>query len=516
MLPDPRLQPTADDRASDPLGEDSSVVVIGAGPAGLTAAYELLKYGHCPLVLEQSHIVGGLARTEDYKGFLYDMGGHRFFTKSPIVDSMWREVLQKDFLRRQRLSRIFYKGKFFHYPLKPLDALSRLGIWESGMVALSYLYSQIFPNREERTFEDWVSNRFGKRLFNTFFRTYTEKVWGIPCSELSSEWAAQRIKDLSLKSAVWSMFRSPGTRIKTLIEAFDYPRRGPGMMWAAFQSAVDEGGGEVRLNCPVKRIYRDGMRITAVEVDGPQAERIEADAFIASMPLTELIKRLDPPPPPAVLQAAGELSYRDLLVVGLILNNPDPFPDNWIYVHDPTVRVGRIQNYKNWSESMVPDPSKGNVGMEYFCNEGDDFWSTPDAELIATAGRELALLGLINDGDVLDGVVFRVPKSYPVYDSGYRDRLDTIRDFVDSLENLQMIGRNGLHRYNNQDHSMLTGIYAVQNLIRGENHDLWQINADEEYHETCKEAPRSRVPTSREVQTADCADKMPSRAAVRS
>lgn len=494
------------------------VVVIGAGPAGLTAAYELLRHGRRPIVLEQSHTVGGLARTENYKGFLFDMGGHRFFTKSPLVDALWREILRDEFLHRQRLSRIFYKGQFFRYPLKPLDALSRLGLRESIRIVLSYAYWQLFPYREERTFEHWVTNRFGKRLFDTFFRTYTEKVWGIPCSELSSEWAAQRIKNLSLKSALWSMFRHPGTRIKTLIDSFDYPRCGPGMMWTAFQDAVERGGGEVLLNSPVRRILRDGLRITAVEVeDVPtgMVQHFEADAFIASMPLTELVKRLDPPPAAEVLAAAGSLRYRDLLVVGLVLDNPNPFPDNWIYVHDPGVRVGRIQNYRNWSPDMVPDPARGSVGMEYFCNEGDDLWRRPDDELINLAGSELATLGLVSPGDVVDGVVYRVPRSYPVYDSTFRERLDVLREFVDSLENLQMIGRNGLHRYNNQDHSMLTGIYAVENLVLGHHHDLWKVNADEEYHEQRRESPISRGPARRGVNAARSAGKQPSRAASR-
>lgn len=460
------------------------VVVIGGGPAGLTAAYELVKYGLSPIVLEKRNIVGGLARTENYKGFYFDMGGHRFFTKSEEVKKMWKEILGDNFLRRPRLSRIYYKKKFFHYPLKPLNALKGLGVINSALIFLSYLRWQVLPYRREETFEEWVTNRFGRRLFLTFFKAYTEKVWGIPCSELKAEWAAQRIKDLSLKTALLHMFLKPKKTIKTLIEEFDYPRLGPGMMWNTVKDHIGKRGGEVRLNTDVARIRREGTRLEAVFVSfNGHKEVVEGTDFISSMPLTELIKKLDPPPPQEVLQAAEKIRYRDFLTVCLMVNKPDLFRDNWIYIHDPDVKVGRIQNYKNWSPEMVPDPTKTSLGLEYFCTEGDGLWNMADNDLIELGKREVDRLGLASYADIEDGCVVRVPKSYPIYDSDYRDHLAIVREFVDSLENFQTIGRNGLHRYNNQDHAMLTGMLAVRNLMLGEKSDLWSVNTDQEYHE---------------------------------
>ncbi|MGH8068032.1 MAG: NAD(P)/FAD-dependent oxidoreductase, partial [Candidatus Entotheonellia bacterium] len=467
---------------------DKQVVVIGGGPAGLTAAYALSQFHLQPIVLEKADKVGGLARTENYKGFYFDMGGHRFFTKSEEVKKMWREVLGDNFLRRPRLSRIYYKSKFFYYPLKPLNALRGLGLVESTLIILSYLRWQLWPYKHENTFEQWVTNRFGSRLFHTFFKTYTEKVWGIPCSELKAEWAAQRIKDLSLRTALLSMFLMPKETIKTLINEFDYPRLGPGMLWNAVKELVENQGGVVRLNAEVVGIRRSENRLESVVVScHGRDEIIEGTDFISSMPITEFINKLDPPPPPAILNAAANLHYRDFLTVCLIINNPNLFPDNWIYIHDPEVKVGRIQNFKNWSPEMLPDPQKTSLGLEYFCTEGDELWNMPDAELIELGKRELHHIGLARAADVEDGCVFRVEKSYPVYDSDYRDYLALIREFVDSLENFQTIGRNGLHRYNNQDHAMLTGMLAVDNLVVGEQNDLWSVNTDQEYLEEMRQ-----------------------------
>jgi protoporphyrinogen oxidase len=469
---------------SEPIHEGSDVVVIGAGPAGLTAAYELVLRGRHPIVLEQGAIVGGLARTESYRGFHFDMGGHRFFTKAAPIEAIWREILGDDFVRRPRLSRIYYDGKFFHYPLRPWNALAGLGPWQSVLVGLSYLRWQVAPYRQEETFEQWVTNRFGRRLFRTFFKTYTEKVWGVSCSELKAEWAAQRIKDLSLRTAVLSMFMTPRTTIKTLIDEFDYPRLGPGMMWNAMRLEVQRRGGVVRTGSEVVAIGRDGLRIRNVVVaaNGTRETLAGAD-FLSSMPVTELIARLDPPAPPDVQAAAAQLTYRDFLTVCLIVDKPDLFPDNWIYIHDPAVRVGRVQNFKNWSPDMVPDREKTSLGLEYFCSEGDELWCMPDADLIELGKREIAQIGLARAEDVVDGCVARVPKAYPVYDARYRDHLEVVRRFVDGLTNLQTIGRNGLHRYNNQDHAMLTGILAVRNVVDGERNDLWSVNTDQEYHE---------------------------------
>ncbi len=474
---------------SKPIDTDKKVVVIGAGPAGLTAAYQLSKLGLTPTVLEKADIVGGLARTDNYRGFHFDMGGHRFFTKVKQVQEMWKEVLGDQFLRRPRLSRIYYNGKYFHYPLKPWNALFGLGFFQAILIGCSYIRWQLFPYREEDTFEQWVTNRFGKRLFETFFKTYTEKVWGVPCSELKAEWAAQRIKDLSLKTAVVSMFFTPKKTIKTLIEEFDYPRLGPGMMWRAVTEEIEKRGGSVRMESGVRAIKRDGNKILGVVVGNGngQTTTIEGGDFISSMPVTELIRGMDPPAPPEVLAAADHLSYRDFLTVCLVVNKRDLFPDNWIYIHDPDVHVGRIQNYLNWSPDMVPNTVQTSLGLEYFCTEGDEVWSMPDDELIALGKREVEKVGLAQVEDIVDGCVVRVEKAYPVYDAAYAQYLSVVREFVDNLENLQTIGRNGLHRYNNQDHAMLTGMYAVENLMFGADNDLWAVNTDAEYHEEISE-----------------------------
>lgn len=461
------------------------VIIIGAGPAGLTAAYELAKLDDNPIVVEKGDKVGGIARTEDYKGYYFDMGGHRFFTKVEEVNRKWREVLGDKFLRRPRLSRIYYNRKFFDYPLKPMNALLGLGLRQSILIALSYIRWRLRPYPEEETFEQWVTNRFGRRLFRIFFKAYTEKVWGISCSELKAEWAAQRIKDLSLKTLLLSMIVKPKKTITTLIDQFDYPQRGPGMMWNAFKGEVEKRGGSIRLNSEVVAIHNGGGKyIHSVEVAcNGQKEIIHGTDFISSMPVTEFIKKLNPPAPPEVLLAAEKLRYRDFMTVCLIVNQADLFPDNWIYVHDPAVKVGRIQNFKNWSPHMVPDAAKTSLGLEYFCNEGDELWNMADPDLIELGKRELEHIGLASPADIDDGCVFRVPKAYPIYDSEYRDYLAIVKNFVSRVENYQTIGRNGLHRYNNQDHAMVTGMLAVRNLTTGEHHDLWSVNTDKEYHE---------------------------------
>jgi protoporphyrinogen oxidase len=476
---------------------DKKAVIIGGGPAGLTAAYQLVKEHYDPIVFEKLDKVGGIARTENYKGYYFDMGGHRFFTKAKEVNQFWFEVLGDDFLLRPRLSRIYYDHKFFAYPIKPFNALAGLGVFQATLITLSYLRSQLFPYRKEETFEQWVSNRFGKRLFSIFFKSYTEKVWGISTSELKAEWAAQRIKGLSMKTAVLNMFVNQKGAIKSLIEEFHYPRRGPGMLWNRVKERIEEKNGHVYLNSTVCGVHRNGNRIESVIVshDGKEQE-FAANYFISSMPVTEFIRKLTPPPPAEVLEAANHLSYRDFLTVCLIVNQPHLFNDNWIYVHDPDVQVGRIQNFKNWSPDMVPDSTKTSLGLEYFCNEGDELWNAPDEELIELGKRELDRIGLARYADVIDGSVFRVEKAYPVYDSTYREHLGVIRNYIDTLDNFQTIGRNGLHRYNNQDHAMLTGMLAVRNLLYNEKNDLWIVNAEQEYHEEIREVDLS----AREVE----------------
>ncbi|HEX6126995.1 MAG TPA: NAD(P)/FAD-dependent oxidoreductase [Pyrinomonadaceae bacterium] len=479
---------------------NKKVVIIGAGPAGLTAAYDLCKAGVPSVVLEKDNVVGGISRTVNYKGFLFDIGGHRFFTKVRAVDEMWREVLGDDgFLRRSRLSRIYFNKRFFFYPLKATNALLGLGIWNCIRMVTSYAKAQLFPKQPERSFEDWISNRFGRRLYETFFKTYTEKVWGIPCNEISADWAAQRIKGLSLIATIKNALlqnqaTDKGEIIKTLIDAFDYPEKGPGMMWETVAEQIQERGSELRMNSSVERLVWNDGRLTAVETINSEGERItvEGTEFISSMPMRELVAKLDPPPPKHVTEAAEKLGYRDFLTVSLIINKADLFKDNWIYIHDPDVRVGRIQNFKNWSEAMVPDPSKTCLGLEYFCFEGDDLWTMADGDLIELAARELTALGLVEAADILDGAVVRMPKAYPVYDDVYQQAVDTIRDFLSELPNLYLVGRNGMHKYNNQDHSMLTAMLSVKNIL-GARYDVWAVNVDNEYHEEITEEDQTDV-----------------------
>lgn len=471
-------------------------VIIGGGPAGLTAAYQLVKLGHKPVVLEKDAILGGIARTEEYKGYRFDMGGHRFFTKVKEVEEMWQEVLGGEFLIRPRLSRIFYKGRFFSYPLKPGNALKQLGLLESAAILLSYIRWNLFPYREEETFEQWVTNRFGKRLFETFFKSYTEKVWGVSTKELKAEWAAQRIKSLSLKTAVLSMFLKPRKTITTLIEQFKYPRLGPGMMWEAVGRRIEEAGGEVRKKCDVVSVRREGERVTGVIVRDSEGREslIEGTDFITSMPLTELVKKLTPDPPADVIHAGASLKYRDFLTVCVIVDQPQLFADNWIYIHDPSVHVGRIQNFKNWSPDMVADESKTSLGLEYFCTQGDALWSSPDDELIDLAKKELDKIGLARAADVSDACVYRVPKCYPIYDDDYGQQLPVLRNYIKGMQNLQSVGRAGMHRYNNQDHSMLAAMFAVRNAELGEAHDLWTVNTEQEYHEEIRDRAPGRNP----------------------
>lgn len=441
-----------------------------------------------PLVLEKDNMVGGISRTVSFQGYLFDIGGHRFFTKIPAVQQVWHDVLQDEFLLRSRSSRIFYKGKFFSYPLKPLNALLGLGLFDSFRVFLSYVYSHLFPIKNETSFEHWVVNRFGSRLFNIFFKTYTEKVWGIPCGEISAEWAAQRIKGLSLKAALIDALigkRGAGKNvITTLIDRFHYPARGPGMMWEKVAEELADKGQDVRMNCEVVGVHWDGRRVSGLDAVDSNGDTVtlSADHMISTMPVRELIGSMRPPPPAEVLDAAAKLKYRDFLTVAVIVDQTDVFADNWIYIHEDSVKVGRIQNFKNWSPHMVPDPSKSCLGLEYFCFEGDGLWTMPDDALLELAKTELDALGLVDKSLIEGGAVVRMPKAYPVYDSVYADSLKTIRGFLDEFENLQLVGRNGMHKYNNQDHSMFTAMLAAENVL-GADHDLWAVNDEPEYHE---------------------------------
>jgi len=461
-------------------GGQSSVVILGGGPAGLTAAYELSNLGIPCVVLERDRVVGGLSRTVEYNGFRFDIGGHRFYTKVSLVQDVWRGILGADLLTCTRLSRIYYRSKFFQYPLEPMDALRKLGLLEALRCGLSFAKSRAFPKLPEEDFETWVSNRFGRRLFTTFFKSYTEKVWGMDCREIGAEWAAQRIQGMSL----WSLLRDTvfpkGTKeLKTLIKAFQYPRLGPGMLWSRMREIVEQRGVQVVLDAPVERIRWDGSRIESVEAGG---KRWKGSHFISSIAIGELVEKFEPKAPEPLREVGKELKYRDFITVALMVRAADVFPDNWIYLQDREVIAGRVQNYKNWSAEMTPSPELTCLGVEYFCNEGGALWNRSDGELIELAKREMAALKLVRSDEVVDGAVVRVLKAYPVYDRGYQQCLSVVRDFLAGMPNLQLIGRNGMHRYNNQDHSMLTGILAARN-VGGATFDLWNLNLDQDYLE---------------------------------
>ena len=459
------------------------VLIIGAGPAGLTAAYELAKAGVSSTVFEKDGVVGGLSRTVTYKDCLFDIGGHRFFTKVELIERLWQEVLGDDLLLRPRLSRIYFDSKFYKYPLEPLDVFARLGAWELLRCSASYLKAQVFRIRPEEDMASWIKNRFGGRLYGRFFKTYTEKVWGMPCEQIKADWAAQRIRGLTLGAAIQDAFREQRsrnkTRHRTLTRQFHYPRKGPGMMWSRVSELVESKGGKVQLNAPVERVFWGAGGVKALQVEGRERP---GSHFISTLPIRTLIRSLDPAPPVEVQRCADDFSYRDFVIVALIVKGSDLFPDNWVYIHDPQVKVGRIQNYSNWSPDMTPDPSVSSLGMEYFCAEGDALWNMRDEELIAFASGELERIGLVGKPEILDATVIRVPKAYPVYNGTYRRGLAVVRDFLETVPNLQLVGRNGQHRYNNQDHSMLAGLLAARNIL-GANFNLWDLNTDQDFQE---------------------------------
>jgi protoporphyrinogen oxidase len=485
----------------------TKVAIIGAGPAGLTAGYLLSKEEADIIILEADPLyVGGISRTTTYKGFHFDVGGHRFFSKSKAVEDLWTEILPDDMLVRPRSSRIFYGGKFFSYPLKPFEALRKLGIFNSVLCGLSWLKARLFPVRDPRNFEEWVSNQFGKRLFNTFFKSYTEKVWGMSCKEISADWAAQRIKGLSLGSAIKNALfpqRYNGDRtkvIKTLINSFRYPRKGPGMMWEACAEKVKAMGGKLEMGCKVTRCSCDEVSGNwAVEYKDRQGDlrTIEAEHVISSAPMRELVCGLSPAVSERTRRAAQSLKYRDFLTVMLILKDRQMFDDNWIYIHDPSVKVGRVQNFRSWSPEMVPDPDKVCYGLEYFCFEHDGLWDSSDSDLIELARRELIQIGLAKEGDLIDGCVVRQKKAYPVYDDDYSRHVAVIRQELDDrYPNLHLVGRNGMHKYNNQDHAMMTAMLCVENILADTKlYDLWQVNGDAEYHETGPAAAEETIGT---------------------
>jgi protoporphyrinogen oxidase len=477
----------------------SDVLIIGAGPAGLTASYLLTKAGRSVRVIERDKdYVGGISRTVRYGEFRFDIGGHRFFSKSREVVDLWNEILPDDFIERPRLSRIFYGRKYYAYPLKAFEALSNLGVFTSALCMLSYAKAKLFPVTPAKTFHQWVSNQFGEKLFSIFFRTYTEKVWGMSCDEISSDWAAQRIKGLSLSAAVWDGVKrslkfkaKPSAQlgqqggVKSLIESFRYPRKGPGMMWEAATAKTRAQGGEVVMDRSLLALSFDPLEglwtVTAADAAGA-TYRYLAREVISSAPITELVAALSPQPRSA--DAAARLRYRDFITVALIAKAGSTFPDNWIYIHDPSVKVGRIQNFLSWSPEMAPE-GYACLGLEYFCFEGDGVWAASDQDLIDLAKAEIAAIGLLRAEDVVDGAVVRQAKAYPVYDDAYQAHVEAVREDLESLyPSLHLVGRNGMHKYNNQDHAMMTAMLTVENILAGRRRfDVWRVNEDAEYAE---------------------------------
>ena len=472
-------------------------IVIGAGPAGLTTAYQLAKAGRSVQVIEQDPTyVGGISRTVDYKGFLFDIGGHRFFSKSKEVVDLWNEILPDDFIDRPRLSRIYYKGKFYAYPLKAFEALRNLGLVESTACVASYALAKLVPVRAPKTFHQWVSNQFGERLFSIFFKTYTEKVWGMGCDEISADWAAQRIKGLSLATAVIDGLRrslklgkgkAPGAvGAKSLIESFRYPRRGPGMMWEAAAARIEAMGGRIAMGTTLDALSLDASTglwtVNAIDATG-RRHVWQARDVVSSAPVQELMGRISPRP--MSLFQARALKYRDFLTVVLIGRPQEELPDNWIYIHDPSVKVGRVQNFRSWSPDMIPDGVSTCLGLEYFCFEGDGLWAMADEDLVALGTREIARIGLMAPDAVYDSCVVRQRKAYPVYDEHYAAHLEVIRrEITLRFPGLHLVGRNGMHKYNNQDHAMMTGMLTARNILAGETiFDTWQVNEDAEYGE---------------------------------
>ncbi len=471
------------------MSEDLSTLIIGAGPAGLTTAYVLAGRGVPVTVLEADTQVGGISRTVEHDGFRFDIGGHRFYTKSEAVNALWDELLDEGFITRERISRIYYGRKFYSYPLKPVEALRQLGLAQAFACVASYLRAQMAPAGEVSTFEQWVSHRFGRRLYEIFFKTYTEKVWGIPCDQISSDWAAQRIGRLSLASALWHALPVAdlfGPRAKSLTQTFRYPRRGPGQLWDACARKVEGLGGRLLLRSHVDGCeQRNGEWVVSCTRDDGSRTQLTARHVVSSAPITQLALMLGSAMSDDARAAAEGLRYRDFITVCLMFDRPMTFDDQWIYVHEPGVKVGRVQNFGAWSEGMLPSPGAGCLGLEYFCHEGDGLWSMADEDLIALGRRELEQIGLWPGGEARTGYVLRQPKAYPVYDASYAARVDLVwRDVEDRFPTLHLVGRNGMHKYNNQDHAMMTGMLTARNILAGSRvYDVWRVNADAEYIE---------------------------------
>ncbi len=476
----------------------NDLVIVGGGPSGLAAAQEAVKLGATAVVLERLDRLGGLSRTTNFDGFRFDIGPHRFFTKNQEVHALFVDTVGADLLNVPRLTRIFYNNKYFNYPLTPLNALFGVGIAPSISILSSYLAARArnaYGERPIENFEDWVVDRFGRRLFETFFKTYTEKVWGIPCTQIGADWASQRIKGLSLSTALANaLFKSRKNTVKTLVDEFVYPRLGAGQLYEKMAANVQRGGSSVMTNARMCRIRRDGMCVRAVEVEDKQSTRydVEGNYFLVSAPLTDMIEMMYPSAPPEVLSACRTLRYRNHIGVNLVVEGK-PFPDNWIYVHSREVGMARIANYANFSSAMSDRPGVSPLTVEYFCFPGDTLWDAPDDALIDRAKRELMHMEILSPDKVLAGFVVRSDKAYPVIEIGYERHIATIKSWLDQFNNLLPIGRSGMFKYNNQDHAMATGLLAARTALGIEWFDPWLVNIDAEYHEaaTANPSPRS-------------------------
>lgn len=458
------------------------MAVIGAGPAGLTAAYSLQKAGVAVDLYEASNRVGGLARSFELWGQRVDLGPHRFFSQDPRVNRLWLEVVEDDYRMVPRLTRIYYRGRFFYYPLRAFNALQQLGGWEALRCLGSYFAQRIRPTPAEGTFESWVTRRFGRRLFQIFFKTYSEKLWGITTRELDADFAAQRIKKLSLMEALINAMGLRRNRHKTLVDEFAYPTRGAGLPYERMAARFQQMGGRLLLQTPVEQVVTRNQKAIGLRLEGQQSLR-SYDRIISSMPLTLLVRRL-PEAPPEVLQATEQLRFRNTVLVYLRVPAPELFPDQWLYVHSDDLQLGRITNFRNWVPELYGEKNDSILALEYWCNFEDPQWQRTDREWAALAQKEIARTGLLQGHPVTDAHVVRIPRCYPIYNRGYQQRLAPVIDYIQQIDNLQVIGRYGAFKYNNQDHSILMGLLAAENiLLPAAKHNLWDINADYEYQE---------------------------------
>jgi protoporphyrinogen oxidase len=475
-----------------------NIIIVGAGPAGLTAGYLLSQHGYKVKIFESStKYVGGISRTEEYKGFRFDIGGHRFFSKSKEINNLWSEILPINFQIRKRKSRIYFKNKFFNYPLDLMEVVFKLGFFESLICLLSFIKAKLLPIKKPKSYHDWIYNNFGERLYINFFKSYTEKVWGISCDDISADWAAQRIKGLSIKEIILKSILKPFKNnkvIKTLIDEFKYPDLGPGMMWDAAKNKIEEKGSKIYLDHKVIKYNfeknKNQWQITTSSQN--ELNSFTADIIINSSAMRDVVQSIEPQM--KNLSEANKLKYRDYITVAVMMKKEKMFSDNWVYIHDPNIIAGRMQNYTAWSEKMSPDRNKSCLGLEYFCSKDDNFWSQSDEKIVDIAKSDLKKLNLVNTDDIIDFHVVRQEKAYPIYDDNYKGVVEKISaELKENYKNFYMVGRNGMHKYNNQDHSMMTSILTVENILYDSNYDTWKVNEDAEYHENTKDSDERKI-----------------------